>query len=66
MEYEITLRNHKTLPITVEVNEPIGGDWEILNSTFKWTKTAGFAAQFVVPVEKDGTSVLRYRVRVRW
>ena len=27
MEYEITLRNHKTLPITVEVNEPIGGDW---------------------------------------
>jgi hypothetical protein len=66
MEYEITLRNHKTTPITVEVNEPIGGDWEILNSTFKWTKTAAFAAQFVVPVEKDGASVLRYRVRVRW
>ena len=66
MEYEITLRNHKTTPITVEVNEPIGGDWEILNSTFKWTKTAAFAAQFVVPVEKDGTSLLRYRVRVRW
>jgi hypothetical protein len=66
MEYEITLRNHKTTPITVEVNEPIGGDWEMLNSTFKWTKTAAFAAQFSVPVEKDGTSVLRYRVRVRW
>jgi hypothetical protein len=66
MEYEITLRNHKTVPITVEVNEPIGGDWEMLNATFKWTKTAAFAAQFVVPVEKDGTSVLRYRVHVRW
>jgi hypothetical protein len=66
MEYEITLRNHKTTPITVEVNEPIGGDWEMLNSTHKWTKTAAFAAQFVVPVENDGTSVLRYRVRVRW
>ena len=66
MEYEITLRNHKATPITVEVNEPIGGDWEILSSTYKWTKTAAFAAQFVVPVEKDGTSVLRYRVRVRW
>jgi hypothetical protein len=65
MEYEITLRNHKTTPITVGVNEPIGGDWEILNSTFKWAKTAAFAAQFVVPVDKDGTSVLRYRVRVR-
>lgn len=66
MEYEITLRNHKTMPITIEVNEPIGGDWEMLNSTFKWTKTAAFAAQFVVPVDNDGTSVLRYRVRVRW
>jgi hypothetical protein len=66
MEYEITLRNHKTAPITVEVNEPIGGDWEMLSSTYKATKTAAFAAQFAVPVEKDGTSVLRYRVRVRW
>jgi hypothetical protein len=66
MEYEITLRNHKTTPITVEVNEPIGGDWEMLNSSYKWTKTAAFAAQFVVPVEKDGASLLRYRVRVRW
>jgi hypothetical protein len=65
-EYEITLRNHKTLPINVEVNEPIGGDWEIVNSTYKATKTAAFAAQFDVPVEKDGTSVLKYRVRVRY
>ena len=66
IENEITLRNHKNMPITVQVNEPIGGDWEMLNSTFKWTKTAAFAAQFAVPVDKDGTSVLRYRVRVRW
>jgi hypothetical protein len=66
MEYEITLRNHKTIPVTVEVNEPIGGDWQMLNSTFPSTKTAAFAAQFNVPVAKDGTSVLRYRVRVHW
>ncbi len=65
-EYEITLRNHKPLPITVEVNEPIGGDWEIVSSTYKFTKTAAFAAQFDVPVDKDGTSVLKYRVRVRY
>jgi len=66
MEFEITLRNHKDTPITVEVNEPIGGDWEMLNSTYKLTKTAAFAAQFRVPVAKDGTSVLRYRIRARW
>jgi hypothetical protein len=65
-EYEITLRNHKDGPITVEVNEPIGGDWEMVNSTYKFTKTAAFAAQFEVPADKDGTSVLKYRVRVRY
>jgi hypothetical protein len=65
-EYEITLRNHKDAPITVEVNEPIGGDWEMVSSSYKFTKTAAFAAQFQVPVDKDGTSVLRYRVRVRY
>ena len=66
MEFEITLRNHKETPITVEVNEPIGGDWQMLESTHKWTKTEAWAAQFNVPVSKDGPSVLKYRIRARW
>ena len=66
MEFEITLRNHKDSPITVEVNEPIGGDWEMLSSTYKFTKTAAFAAQFKVPVDKNGTSALKYRIRAKW
>jgi hypothetical protein len=66
MEFEITIRNHKDTPVTVEVDEPIGGDWEMLSSTYKAKKTAAFAAQFEVPVEKDGTSVLTYRVRAKW
>jgi hypothetical protein len=66
MEFEVPLRNHKDAPITVQVNEPIGGDWEMLSSTHKYAKTAAFAAQFNVPVAKDGTSVLKYRIRARW
>ena len=66
MEFEITIRNHKDGPINVEVNEPIGGDWEMLSSTYKFTKTAAFAAQFIVPVAKDGKSVLKYRIRAHW
>jgi hypothetical protein len=66
MEFEITLRNHKDAAITVEVNEPIGGDWEMLQSSHKWIKTDAWAARFHVPVEKDGTSVLKYRIRARW
>ena len=66
MEFEISLRNHKDTPVTIEVNEPIGGDWEMLSSTYKYTKTAAWAAQFNVPVAANGTSVLKYRIRARW
>ena len=66
MEFEITLRNHKDTPVTVQVNEPIGGDWEMVSSTYKYTKTAAWAAQFEVPVSANGTSVLKYRVRAKW
>ena len=64
--YEIKIRNHKDGPISVVVNEPIGGDWEMVSSTFEAKKTAAFAAQFNVPVAKDGESTLSYRVRVRY
>ena len=66
MSYEITLRNHKETPITVEVNEPIAGDWQMLTSTHAATKTDAWAARFQVPVAAHAESVLGYRVRVRW
>jgi hypothetical protein len=66
MEFSITLRNHKDNAVTVQVNEPIGGDWEILNSTYPAKKTEAFAAQFQVPVKSNGESVLKYRIRVHW
>lgn len=64
--YEIKIRNHKQGPVTVIVNEPIGGDWEMLSSSHKAEKTAAFAAQFKVLVEKDGEAKLTYRVRVKY
>jgi len=66
LAFEIALRNHKPEPITIEVNEPIGGDWSMVDSNFQYEKTAAFAARFLVPVPADGESVLKYRVRVRW
>jgi hypothetical protein len=65
-EYEITLRNHKAAPISVEVNEPIGGTWRMLRSTHEWTKTAAWAGQFAVAVPANETAVLKYRVRVTY
>ena len=65
-EYEITVRNHKTTAVSVEVNEPIGGTWEMLRSSHRWTKTDAWALQFPVPVAADGSAVLKYRVRVTY
>lgn len=65
-EYEITLRNHKAAAVTVEVNEPIGGTWDMLRSSHTWTKTDAWASQFMVPVEPDAEAKLRYRVRVTY
>jgi hypothetical protein len=66
LEYEITLRNHKSSDVNVEVREPIGGDWEILKSNYKSTKLDSSTLAFQIPVEKDGTATLNYRVRVKW
>jgi hypothetical protein len=64
--FEIRLRNHKSEPVTVEVNEPIVGDWTISESSFKYEKTSSSSARFAVPVPADGEAVLTYRVRTRW
>ena len=66
VEYQITLRNHKESAVTIEVREPVGGDWEVLNSNYKWTKLDATTIGFSIPVEKDGTATLDYRVRVKW
>ena len=64
LAFEVTVRNHKAQPVTVEVNEPIGGTWQMLESSHRWTKTDAWASQFSLPVAPDGATVLRYRVRV--
>lgn len=66
MEYAITLRNHKDGPVTVEVREPVGGDWDVVDSNFKPIKLDSTTIGFQVPVEKDGAATLTYRVRVKW
>lgn len=64
--YEIKIQNHKAEPVTIIVNEPIGGDWEIINSSLPAEKTAAFAARFKVPIPADGETTLSYRVRIRY
>jgi len=66
VEWEIKLRNHKKEGITVEVFEPMPGDWEVVRATHPHEKPQAFSAKWSLPVPKDGETKLNYRVRVRW
>jgi len=64
--WEIKLRNHKDTPESVEVNEPAGGDWEILSSSLPATKKDSKTFTFDVRLAPRSETKLTYRVRVRW
>ena len=66
VEWEITLRNHKQEAVTVEVIEPMPGDWEVLRASHPHEKIQAFTAQWKIPVAKDSESKLSYRIRVRF
>ena len=66
VEWEISLRNHKKEDVTVTVIEPIPGDWEVLRSTHTPEKIEAHTLRYQVPVPKDGTAKLTYRVRMRF
>ncbi|HEX9747326.1 MAG TPA: DUF4139 domain-containing protein [Methylomirabilota bacterium] len=66
IEWEITLRNHKKEAVTVEVIEPMPGDWEVLRATHPHEKVQAFTARWKIPVPKEGAATLGYRTRVRF
>jgi hypothetical protein len=66
VEWEITLRNHKKEGVTVEVIEPMPGDWEMLRASHPHEKIQASTARFSLSVPKEGATTLAYRVRVRF
>ena len=65
-EWEISLRNHKDTPVTVQDVEPIGGDWEVISSTLPHAKQDAFTFTFDVKIPAKGEAKVKYRVRVKW
>ncbi|MBI2389314.1 MAG: DUF4139 domain-containing protein [Deltaproteobacteria bacterium] len=65
-DWEISLRNHKDTDETVELYEPIGGDWELVSQSHPSTKKDAHTFTFTVKVPKKGETKVKYRVRVRW
>jgi len=67
-EIEVKLRNHKTQPVDVVVKENLyrWSNWKILTQTHKYVKEDARTINFPVTVPKDGTTVVRYKVRYTW
>ncbi len=65
-EYAIQLKNAKKEQVTVKVQEPIPGDWEILSESAKHVKEAAHTASWLVAVPPMETTTLTYRVRVKY
>jgi hypothetical protein len=64
--YEIVLRDHKDTAETVEIVEPVGGDWEVLSSSIPSQKRDQQTLVFDAKVPAKGETKVVYRIRVRW
>jgi hypothetical protein len=64
--YRIVLKNSKKEPVTVKVEEPIPGDWEMIDENHPHEKKAANLAAWPLDVPAEGESVLNYRVRVKF
>ena len=64
--YHIELKNAKKEPVTVVVREPIPGDWKMLDETHKNEKVAAGTAEWHVEIPAEDSTVLEYRVLVRY
>lgn len=62
--YEIVLKNAKKERVTVTVQEPIPGEWKIVDSNHPVKKAASNTAVWKIDVPADGKATLNYRVQV--
>ncbi len=64
--WRIELRNAKDEAVVVKVQEPMPGDWEMVQESQKHTKESARVAAWNVNVPAGGKVELEYSVRVKW
>lgn len=63
--FEISLRNHKNVPVVINVVEHPAGDWQILQTNFKYTKKDSSTVEFPIQVMPNQSQKLVYRIRTQ-
>ncbi|MDT8363724.1 MAG: DUF4139 domain-containing protein [Nitrosomonas sp.] len=64
--YQIRIRNALDEAVTIQIQEPIPGDWTMVETSLPHTQPAANLAQWQVNVPANQETVLSYRVRVRF
>ncbi|MFZ6814000.1 DUF4139 domain-containing protein [Undibacterium sp. Rencai35W] len=64
--YELVLKNAKKEAVVVTVQEPMPGDWQVLNSSHPFTKSASNTAVWKITVPAEGNTKLTYRSLVKY
>lgn len=64
--FEISIRNRKNEDVAVTVREPVGGDWQILESSHPWKKLDAATVEFEIRIPAEREVKLTYRVRASW
>ncbi len=63
--FEIELKNAKSVPVVVTVQEPIPGDWKMLSENHPHRKINSNLAQWQISIPAEGSTTLSYRAQVR-
>jgi len=66
VDVEIELRNRKGTDVTFTVEEPAGGESQLVKTTHEPTRKDANTLEWKLPVKAKGSVVLRFTVRTRW
>jgi hypothetical protein len=64
--WEIKVSNAKDAVQAVEIVEPANGDWEVVDSSHPAKREDAKSFKFTVDVPGRGSTLVTYRLRVRW
>lgn len=63
--FEVVLNNARSDAVTVKVQEPLPGDWEIVKESHPHAKQSANSALWQIKVPAEGSATLSYRLRVK-
>lgn len=64
--YRLVIHNAKPENVVLKVQEPIPGDWEIIQENLQHTQLSSRTAQWEIALPAERSTTLEYTVRTRW